>query len=76
MRRWKRPVRQAAGELAIWLLGGSGDDNSGVAFNLTKGVWTPVTTCVTATPSRSDIRVQFYPVADAGTIGIDAVQIR
>ena len=66
----------ASGTMAVWLLGGGGQDSSSIPINVTSGTWMPVTTCVTATGERSDIRVQFYPTIDAGTIGIDAVQVQ
>ncbi|HML00089.1 MAG TPA: hypothetical protein VK428_07880, partial [Acidimicrobiales bacterium] len=65
-----------SGTMVIWLLGGGGQDWSSIPINATNGTWMPETTCVTATGERSDIRVQFYPTIDAGTIGIDAVQVQ
>ena len=63
------------GTLTVWLLGGSSNDQSSYSFsNLPGGsAWTPISTCVTATTSQNDIRVQFYPNVNGPTIGIDAV---
>jgi len=74
--RWTRSVHRPPGSWSSGPLGGTRVDDSSIGFNVTDGDWIPVTTCVMATTSRSDIRVRFYPSENAGTIGIDVVRIR
>jgi cell wall-associated NlpC family hydrolase len=63
------------GAFVLWLLGDSANESSQDDFsNLPGGNnWTPVSTCVTATASHNDVRVQFYPNVDGPTIGMDDV---
>jgi peptidoglycan-N-acetylglucosamine deacetylase len=65
----------ASVDMVIWLLGGTGEDVSSIGVNTTSGNWVPATTCVTATSPRDDIRIQFYPTPNGGTVGIDAVDV-
>ena len=67
----------ARGEMTIWLLGETAGQSSSVAFGSLPGSnrWTQVSTCVTATGSHSDVRIQFYDVPRTPTLGIDAVDL-
>ena len=67
----------ARGRMVLRLLGQSRSDSSSVRFGPLpdKNRWTPVSTCVTATGSHSEIRIQFYDVAEAPRLGIDAVDV-
>jgi hypothetical protein len=69
--------RGARGDMTIWLLGGSASQSSSAAFGSLPGSnrWTQVSTCVTATGSHSDVRIQFYDVPRTPTLGIDAVDL-
>jgi hypothetical protein len=67
----------AAGTFAVWLLDGSGNENSSKAFtNLPGGnAWTQVQTCVTATTAHTSIRIQFYVTPNNQTLVIDNVDV-
>jgi hypothetical protein len=65
----------SSGTLALWMLGGSSNENSTYRFNNIGNDWTPVKTCVAATVAHTSLRVQFYPDVSAPTIGVDAVAL-
>ena len=60
----------------IWLMGG--DSNEGGWDNFSKigtGTdWTQVSSCVTATTSHTQLRIQLYSTPGAPTVDIDAVE--
>jgi hypothetical protein len=62
----------ASGTLAVWLMGGSNENNTYSYSNL-PGSWTPISTCVTATAAHTKLRVQFYPAPGSPTLNVDAV---
>jgi hypothetical protein len=67
----------ARGQLVLWLLGGREPEESSVSFGPLPGSssWAPVTTCVTAAGSSSDLRVQFYVAPGTPALGVDAVDV-
>lgn len=67
----------ASGALAVYLTGTSATEQSVYSFgNLPGGsAWTPIKTCVTATATHSNIRVQMYPAVNGPTLGVDALDL-
>lgn len=67
----------AGGTLALWLLGGTSNENGlhDVTNLAGNGTWTNVQACVQATVAHSTIRVQFYPIVGGSTVAIDAVSV-
>ncbi|HKX73131.1 MAG TPA: hypothetical protein VJM32_03910 [Candidatus Saccharimonadales bacterium] len=64
----------SSGTLALWLLG-STNDSSTYRYTSLPGSnnWQSIKTCVMATGSRTQIKVQFYPDPGSPTVGIDAI---
>lgn len=67
----------ASGMLALWLVGGGGNEMSSFTYNNLPGnnTWTHAKACVMATTMRGTLRVQLYPTAGSPTVGIDAVDL-
>jgi hypothetical protein len=66
----------SSGTLALWLLGGSNDVSTYRYENLPgSNNWQAIKTCVMATGSRSQVKVQFYPDPGSPTVGLDAVDV-
>ena len=67
----------ARGSFVVWLIGGSSNEaGSDVFSNLGNGPnWSQVSTCVTATSSHTQVRIQFYPTPGTPTLDVDAVDV-
>jgi hypothetical protein len=67
-----------SGALALWLIGDGENENSVYSFSALPGGndWTPVSTCVTATTSHTELLVQIYPEVDGPIVGVDAVDVQ
>ena len=67
----------ARADMTIWLLGETRRQSASVSFGPLPGKsqWTAVKTCVTATRSHSDLRIQFYDSPGTRTLGIGAVDV-
>jgi len=75
--RTQYPGTGGAGTFALWLLGGSSNENGVATFSSlgNAGNWTQVSTCVTATTAHTTLRIQFYPQPGGPTIDIDDVDV-
>jgi hypothetical protein len=75
--RTQYPSTGASGSFALWLMGGSSTEGGNVRFsglgNATD--WQQVQTCVSATTSHTQLRIQFYPTANGPTLDIDDVDV-
>jgi hypothetical protein len=74
--RTEYPSTGASGSFALFL-GGSAATNSGSArfSGLPGGTWSLVQTCVEASGSHTNLRVQFYPTVGSPTLEIDDVNV-
>lgn len=75
--RTQYPATGASGDLVLWLTGGSYNENGDVRFSGfgNAGNWQEVSTCVAASTSHSDLRIQLYPQANGPTVDIDDVDV-
>jgi hypothetical protein len=75
--RTEYPNTGASGGFALWLTGTATHDGSSVRYSgLSDGSnWSLVQTCVEATGSHTNLRVQFYPAVGSPTVEIDDVNV-
>jgi hypothetical protein len=64
----------AGGMLVLWLLGGSGSENSIVHFTATD-TWQPVNVCTYATGDHTSLSARIYPATGGNTVSVDAVDV-
>ncbi|MFZ1994469.1 MAG: hypothetical protein WAU75_10185 [Solirubrobacteraceae bacterium] len=75
--RTEYPNTGASGGFALWLTGTSAHDGSSVRYSsLPEGSWSLVQTCVEATGSHTNLRVQFYPAVGSPTVEVDDVNVQ
>lgn len=67
----------AKGAMTLWLLGDSATESANARFGPLRGKsdWSPVSSCVTAAGSHSQIRIQFYDAPRTPMLAIDAVDV-
>jgi hypothetical protein len=75
--RTEYPAAGASGAFALWLTGGTAHESGSTTYaNLGNGAnWSSVQTCVEATGSHTNLRVQLYPRPGAPTTEIDDVNV-
>lgn len=75
--RTEYPSTGASGRFALWLTGTSTHDGASTRYSsLGDGSnWSLVQTCVEATGSHTNLRVQFYPAVGSPTVEIDDVNV-
>jgi hypothetical protein len=75
--RTEYPNTGASGGFALWLTGTSKHDGSSVRYSSQPegSTWSLVQTCVEATGSHTNLRVQFYPAVGSPTVEIDDVNV-
>jgi hypothetical protein len=76
--RTEYPNTGASGGFALWLTGTSTHDGSSVRYSsLPEGsTWSLAQTCVEATGSHTNLRVQFYPAVGSPTVDVDDVNVQ
>ena len=65
----------ASGTFTLFLMGGSSTESAGVNFLADSTGWQQVQTCVSATTSHTQLRIQFYPTPNTPTLEIDDIDV-
>ncbi len=74
--RTEYPNTGASGSFTLWLSGSAASNGGAVHFSdLPGGTWSLVQTCVEASTSHTNLRVQFYPTVGSPTMDLDDVNV-
>jgi phage anti-repressor protein len=68
------PGGTASGALVLWLLGGSGNENTSAPFTVSDQ-WTLVKTCTYATGDHTSVSARVYPTTGGATVSVDTVDV-